>query len=278
MNNGLYNGLLNGNHNGLYDGLDNGLHNGLYCELSTDTDAILFMQKANIKDIVKVRAVNYIFKAFKSIGIYDKMIAFYPMIGGSSESHKYNAKNPNLYNLIFNGGWTHSLTGAKANGTTGWADTGINALSVLSQNNCHVSYYSRTASALGIDMGCITPGVVSITLAINLTSRQYGELNDVGADSVTAGNGNGFILSSRTASTVNGVFLRSVKTQSRLIISAAPPNINISLNARNTSTVPAVFSPKECAFASIGYGLTDAQSSLMYQVVQQYQSMLNRQV
>jgi hypothetical protein len=55
---------------------------------------------------------------------------------------------------VFNGGWTHSATGALPNGTTGYANTFLVPSSTLSINSIHLSYYSRTNNTSGgVDFG-----------------------------------------------------------------------------------------------------------------------------
>jgi hypothetical protein len=63
-----------------------------------------------------------------------------------------------------------------------------------------------------------------------------------------------------------------------LIVTA---NVNsISLNTNNIFLIGYNLYPtaRECAFASIGEGMTDIQANVFYNIVQQFQTMLSRQI
>ena len=54
--------------------------------------------------------------------------------------------------------------------------------------------------------------------------------------------------------------------------------MSMAISAVNRNNIPVFFSSKECAFASIGDGLTDTQASNFYTAVQAFQTTLSRQV
>jgi len=114
-----------------------------------DTDAAAFITAANITDNTQKSAINTLVNDMKGYGIWTKMKAIYPFVGGTATTHKWNLKDPRdldaAFRLVFNGGWTHSSTGADPNGTNAYADTYL-APSLLINNNTHVSIYSRTDS------------------------------------------------------------------------------------------------------------------------------------
>jgi hypothetical protein len=58
---------------------------------------------------------------------------------------------------------------------------------------------------------------------------------------------------------------------------AAPTQIFI-IGAYNSNGVAAYYSAKQCAFASIGDGLTDAEALALYNAVQNFNTTLARQV
>jgi hypothetical protein len=55
-------------------------------------------------------------------------------------------------------------------------------------------------------------------------------------------------------------------------------NREIYIGGRNSNGTANTFSSKQCAFASIGDGLTDTQASNFYTAVQAFQTTLSRQV
>ena len=55
-------------------------------------------------------------------------------------------------------------------------------------------------------------------------------------------------------------------------------NLNYYLGALNNNGVTSFYSRKECAFATIGSGLTDGEAALLYSSIQAFQTTLARQV
>jgi len=94
---------------------------------SVDPDAQAFITAANITDTTQQSAINTLVVGLKTDGIWTKMMAIYPFVGGTASSHKYNLKDPRdlnvAYRLSFAGGWTHSSNGVTPNGVNGYADT-----------------------------------------------------------------------------------------------------------------------------------------------------------
>jgi hypothetical protein len=68
-----------------------------------------------------------LFNQLFSNNLWNKIQAFYPMLGSNSNGTKFNAKNPldtnAAYRLQFNGGWSYSVSGITSNGTNAYADT-----------------------------------------------------------------------------------------------------------------------------------------------------------
>ena len=119
-----------------------------------DPAASAFISAAGITDATQISAINNLVVGMKSDGIWTKMKAIYPFVGGTATAHKWNLKDPRdldaAFRLVFNGGWTHSSTGATPNGTNGYADTKFNANTNLTNGNFHLSFYSRTNSTSGL--------------------------------------------------------------------------------------------------------------------------------
>jgi hypothetical protein len=118
-----------------------------------DADALAFITAAAITDTTQKNAINTLVTDLKGYGIWTKMKALYPFVGGTAAQHRFNLKDPRAvagaFYLIFNGGWTHSATGVLPNGTTGYADTQLSPRLVLSSSTFnHLSYYSRTNTAV----------------------------------------------------------------------------------------------------------------------------------
>ena len=96
---------------------------------SVDPDAQAFITAAGITDPTQQSAINTLVVDLKSDGLWTKMIAIYPLVGGTASSQKYNLKDPRdldvAYRLTFGGGWDHSSFGIGGNGVNTYADTHI---------------------------------------------------------------------------------------------------------------------------------------------------------
>src|SRR5690606_24652832 len=105
-----------------------------------DVDALSFLQSANITNQLHIYAINQLVLNLKYYNIWEKMIAIYPFIGGSANSHSYNLKNPSQFQITWNGTVTHDANGIKGDGATGYGNTGLNA-TLLSPTSRHLSVY-----------------------------------------------------------------------------------------------------------------------------------------
>jgi len=95
-----------------------------------DPDAQAFFTASGLTGATNLNAVNQLVLDLKAASIWTKMKAIYPFVGGTAALHKWNLKDPRdldaAYRLVFNGGWTHSSTGALPNGTNAYANTFFN--------------------------------------------------------------------------------------------------------------------------------------------------------
>lgn len=248
-----------------------------------DSDASAFITAAGLTDPTQKSAINTLVKDMKAAGLWSKMKAVYPMVGGTATSMKFNLKDPRdldaAFRLTWSGGWTYSATGATPNGTNAYADTKL-ATNILGLDSAHLSLYSRTNSnGTIVDIG--SSNSASAGYDFQLVSRfsniNYSILNSKSPTGFAQTTSLGFALVSRVLSTGYAYFLNNSKT-SVTKASDTRNSFNIYIAARNTANVAEYFSNRETAFASIGTGLTDAEAALLYQLVQDYQTTLNRQV
>jgi hypothetical protein len=70
-------------------------------------------------------ATRTLFTSLVSNGLWDKLVAIYPYIGGVANSSAINGINPGTYNILWFGGMSFSNSGATGNGTNGYGETGI---------------------------------------------------------------------------------------------------------------------------------------------------------
>ena len=262
---------------------------------SFDVDALAFITAASITDNTQKTAVNTLVTDLKGYNIWTKMKAIYPFVGGSASSHKFNLKDPRdldaAFRLVFNGGWTHTSTGALPNGTNGYADTLLNLKTQTTLFNVHYSIYNRNNFNGGGDMGVANSNddyKDEGWMASRANDFAYGGFYDNdggiygGSIKVVNTDSTGMYISSAVA--MNNQFLRknntTLGTWTNTGVTSTPANTTVYIGAvhleNNNSAI--LFTTRQYALASIGDGLTDSEAVNFYTAVQAYQTTLNRQV
>lgn len=234
-------------------------------------------------------AVNTLVLDMKAYGIWSAMKAVYPMVGASAAACAQNLKSSS-FTGTFSSGWTFASTGVTGNGTNAYMDTNFNAtLHLTNQIESHLSLYSRTqnSSKSSIDIGCYdvslgNPFCASMYYAG--VSQKFGGHKGAYATNFTTINNTdttGFLFSNRTTETNLNLFQDGVKlaTNTTNVSSFTYPNLNCWVGGYNrTPSSTDQYSVLECAFASIGDGLTDTQASNFYTCVNAFQVSLSRNV
>jgi len=232
-------------------------------------------------------AIVYAISNLKAIDVWNDCAAIYLFIGGTAFKHKFNAKDPRdldvAYRLSFlGGGFVHSTTGIKPNGSSSYANTFYNTDSI-DPTSFSMSYYSRTnISEAGLEMGAYDPanastrriamyyGFVSGLLISNL----YNTTNFDGYVAGPIAETTGLALSARISNN-HSVYHRGVKlSESNGSSYNSPPSNQEFLFFQFSG----LFTSKECAFAHIGYGLTETKVVNMTRVINGYESILNRNI
>jgi hypothetical protein len=269
-------------------------------QVVSDPDAQAFVTAADIQDQVQADAVNTLVIGMKAQGLWTKMKAIYPFVSDKATSndralqHRWNLKDPRdldaAFRLAFSGDITHSANGMQGNGINGYADSFFipnnNGLTV---NNNHLSLYSRTSEASPIGTQFYEMGSGSLDGNSSLTSiftRRFTNL--AGYDSgffvnnrtsYTSSDGSGFYVGKVNSDLTSKFFRNGVQVATRAITNQASlsafKTFILGFN-ENNSTI--YYSPKQFAFASMGTGLTDAEASNYYTLVQAYQTTLGRQI
>ena len=248
-----------------------------------DPDAQLFITATGISG-TNATATNQLVIDLKAANIWTKMKAVYPMVGGTATTCKYNLKNPvdsnAAYRLVFSGGGTFSANGYQGNGTNSFADTFLIPLTALTLNSQHFSYYSRTNSnGTEIEIGCNNTGSVPYTLLeIRTAGNTYLSMASGTYTSFTDVNSLGLYIGNRTASNVIKLHKNASIVATGTTASTSNPATSIAIGAVNQGTARQYYTAKQCAFASIGDGLTDAEALAFYNAVQTFNTTLARQV
>jgi len=263
-----------------------GITEGLSEEV--DADALAFILAAGINDTTQRLAIFQLVSDLKEFGIWIKMQAIYPFVGGTAQTHKFNLKDPRdsneAFRLGFSGGWTHTSTGALPNGTNAFANTYyIQNTNLPDINNHHVSIYSRTNinQSAAVEMGvrdAFTGALTRTQIVISRNGLSYTNILDDTFQTYSDSNSLGNVIINRTSSTSINCFRNSSLAFSASVTSVRKSTRPIYLGCANVDTVAANFSSKEIAFSSIGQGLTNIESVNYYTAIQKFQTTLNRQV
>lgn len=252
---------------------------------TTDPDAQAFITAASITDPTQQSAINQLVLDLKGYSIWSKMKALYPFVGGTAAQHKWNLKDPRdldaAFRLQFFGGVTHSSTGVQGNGTNGYADTKLTPLSTLSLNSTHISYYSRTDTGT---FNCVEMGVNDgantgrLFIAPKYSGSSYRAVNSAQAGAGAGTSMQGLFIASRVNSTAMKLYKNSSVLFNDTVSSGSLFNFPIFLFCYNSAGFAQFYSDRQCAFASIGDGLTDTEAANFYTAVQAFQTALNRNV
>ena len=193
---------------------------------------------------------------------------------------KYNLVNPQdtdaAFRLAFSGGWTYSTNGAQPNGTNGYADTKLVPSTSLSTSSAHLSFYSRTNSPSGGYTGYELANGHYALITQFQGNKFYPNLEAGGSYAAvyTSTNGLGHFIASR----LNNTTVQGFKNGLKVVDSALASSLAASSLSISSRSGVGNYSDKQAAFASIGDGLTDAEALALYNLIQQFQTDLSRQV
>ena len=250
-----------------------------------DADAQAFITAAVITDVTQQNAINTLVVDLKGYSIWTKMKAIYPICGSTASQHKFNLKDPRdldaAYRIFWSGGVTHSSNGVQFVGVNGYGNTFLNQLSVLTQNSQHISFYSRTNTDGNFgEIGVKSAATAYTILQVKYTNAFVAPINEayIFADNSANANGQGFYVGNRTGATLRNNWKNGSKVHTSSSISQTQANFNFFVGAFNNAGSAAGYSNRQCAFASIGDGLTDAEALNFYTAVQAFQTTLSRQV
>lgn len=147
-------------------------------------------------------ATNTLFTDLKSSGLYSKMFAFYPMIGGTANSIGIQGKRTlgTTHDINWFGGWSYSVSGASGNAINTYATFAISG-GTLPATNSHLSVYGNLPNNntsgydLSINLNNGTGQVQQIILDFQASSNGYYEYTGYAA--VTGGDTGDFVIMSR---------------------------------------------------------------------------------
>ena len=240
-----------------------------------DVDAQKFIDSSGITDVTQRFAIHTLVRQLKDSSLWTKFRAVYPMIGGTAAAAKWNLKDPKnsdtAYRLTFYGSPVYAPTGVLFPSVADYADTHFTD-ALLTYNDNSISYYSGTQNAVsGYDMGChdnISPYNEMAIYNKGDASNWFG-YHDQGP---APANTKGLFMLSATASKVTRYENGALKNSS---VAPVMGSSGFSILIGKVVNAPSV-GKRECALATIGNGLTDAEALTFYNIVQNFETELGR--
>jgi hypothetical protein len=229
-------------------------------------------------------ATNTLFVDLKSNGLYSKIDAMYPLIGGTANSSMFNAKNPiddnSAFRLTYNGGgFTYSnATGmAVPNGATIYCDTYYNPTNETTASNQHISVYTSTNVTAPIPfIGSFDGNEVGIYPNFNNGGLFYPTIRANGQPyrgaSQSTQRGIGYFIATTDGTNVIGskngvVVVNAAQSPALTNLNHYLGNTNGNLSSGNAGTA---------RFATIGKALTTGELTTLSNIVNAFQTALGR--
>jgi hypothetical protein len=252
-----------------------------------DADTVAYLNATGL-DQSYAKTLDNLVVGLKNAGLWQKMLAIYPFIGGTALLHRWNLKDPRdldaAYRLTFNSAAasTHSTAlGYRANEQNqqrngAYADTHLVPLGTMNQDSLHLSWYSTLDVPPNdrAEMGCFNWSVAQSRMHILCRyqpSECYYSMNEDGFAHVTVSTSAGLFVSSRTTPSAQTLYINGASVDTSPGASIGLPNVPVWVGGINSfanrTDIP-------CGFASIGSGLTAQNAADLYAVVQTYQAAL----
>jgi hypothetical protein len=237
-----------------------------------DTDAqAYFTANTTITSDADKNAINTFYLGLKSDGVYTKIKAMYLPIWGSASSSKWNLINNRTFDLTFATGMTFTSSGITSNGTTGYANTNFLPSTNLSSNSVHLNFYSRSnIDAFTFDVGAKN-GSFGGNPTLGIISRasgsmfSYANVNESTNRLInTNASSLGLHTMSRNGTTTVTHFRNATSLGSGVRTELIVVNFNLFICAQNTTGTPSLYSTRQCAFTSVGDGLSNAEVTNFY--------------
>lgn len=245
--------------------------------VSYDSAAQSFFTSTGMIDTVQKRAINNLVLDLKQNSLWNKFLAIYPMAGGTSATSKWNLKDPRdldqAYRITWNGSPEFKPTGVICLNSSDWGDTHLSD-SLLEFDNSSISFYSGTQnSTAGYDMGCSNQVLPYNMIAV---------YEDFSKDIVNTWFNAYDVVQYQPANTV-GLFTNS-SNGGKVIrydngVVAGTYGVPVDAHTNMTITIGKIVDDpnmglRECRFAAIGQGLSDAEALTFYNIVKAFQTSL----
>ena len=221
-------------------------------------------------------------------GLFQKMYGIHPIIGGTANDHKWNARYPfdnnNSPTFKYFGSPTHNANGISTNGSSQLVSTNFSALNFPNTSK-QINIYKRNQSNTATNGICFGTGSGTRSLALldRWSNNQMFALLESNAFAITptvgAADGQGLLAIKRSGNL--GVIYRNgtvfASNSSFNYIENNITGIMIGGGITETGGLGS-YRPVDFSYFSYGEALSDAEEAAHYSIVQALQTALGRQV
>ena len=242
-----------------------------------DSDVQSFLNVSGLTSSTQIKAVANLVSDLKEYGIWSKMKAIYPFVGGSANTNKWNLKDINNYNLSFVGsGWTHNSNGSISNGSTGtYINMNIPINQIFTSTNGLFGIYTTQSTSSGSMFGVTNNSNSDWSMSYSsgaLYFNMYGTSNTLAYTSLPGLSCIGMEINGLRSIYKNGLRIANYNG-----FVAMPQNLMAYVSARNVNGTSAdAFSAGSYNLVFFSNTLTQTEHKLLYNAIQTFQTNLNR--
>ena len=260
-----------------------------------DADALAFINAIGTLTETQQNAIVDLVEGLKTNGTWAKYHVIYPVIGGTSSTHKFNLKDPRNVDaanrLQFFGTITHDADGMQGDGSSGWANTYFNASTGFASkdNTTFMAYINDNDAIANAAYPTMMGAYTNNSYAYSMDLKVEGSTKSVGFRNTGSWSGytspttvKGLWTMTRNNSLDTQLYqntnLFRTETQSS---STGLPNQNLLLwnqNQGSDTTHSLLWSVRRMAFVAFGDGLSSTEIANDYAVIEAYQDALGRGV
>jgi len=244
---------------------------------SFDKDAVSFINIAGINTWLHQKTINDLVKDLKKTGVWGKLTAVYPFIGGNANAHSYNLKKPEKYRFVWGDLAEHSTTGVVPHKQGHLFKLKMSEINSNAGNNLSISIYLYDDGNSSSQTG----DIVTMNSSTKHTAIYKYNNGNIRFDNGIYTNGNTITVPRKKMSGFfNGIALENklyLYQNGELLGSKSHTPIDVQeLELQYHYDSATIDNKSQCRFLSIGNALTDDEIFLLNGVIQKYQAKLDR--
>lgn len=248
---------------------------------SQDNGALRFLEAAMINDTTEKVALETLVYNLKSCRLWGPSFVYYPFIGSSAFSMKFNLTNPvnsdTANRIEFTGGWSFGRTGATPNGVNAVGNTFYTPSLRASLNGFAFGVYSRTNNTSGTQVYGTGNGFV----LRNFHNLSNGNMQIATSSQIpyTANPSSRFFLTRRTSISFNESYRDSKSLGTLVDASGDLSDRPFYFGCLNNGGINTFFSVHEIAFGFLtSQPLSNTDALNLTACVNTFQQMNQRQI